>query len=106
MLAVQIRDGLDEPTSELLTLRATWMDPAMPSATQSAAAITQQVNAGILPADCDIALERLGYSRAEIDRIQEHRKQAAPSDVARLTDVLSRTQPDPQADTQPPPGRQ
>ncbi|MDO5066224.1 MAG: phage portal protein [Propionibacteriaceae bacterium] len=99
VLAIQIRDGLDEPSEEALSIRATWMDPAMPSATQSSAAVTQQVNAGILPADCDIALERLGYSRAEIDQIKAHRALAAPSDVARLADVLARTQPDPQADT-------
>lgn len=94
ILTVQVRDGLDEPTDELLSIRPTWMDPAMPSATQAAAAVAQQVNAGILPADSDIALERLGYSRAEIDRIQEHRRQAAPSDVARLADALTRQQPE------------
>lgn len=97
MLAIQIRDDLDTPGEELLSIRPTWMDPAMPSATQAAAAVTQQVTAGILPADSDIALERLGYTRPEIDRIREHRATATPSDVARLTDVLSRAQPDPQA---------
>lgn len=90
-LAIMIRDGLSEPPDAARRLQPTWLDPALPSLSQASAAVQQQVTAGILPADSDVTLERLGYDQPTIQRVQQHRRQAGPSDVARLTEALTRS---------------
>lgn len=90
-LALMVRDDLSEPSEAARRLQPTWLDPALPSLSQASAAVQQQVTAGILPADSDVTLERLGYDQPTIQRIQQHRRQAGPSDVARLTEALTRS---------------
>ena len=90
-LALMVRDDLSEPSEASRRLQPTWLDPALPSLSQASAAVQQQVTAGILPADSDVTLERLGYDQPTIQRIQQHRRQAGPSDVARLTEALTRS---------------
>lgn len=92
-LALMTRDGLEEPSPEARTLRPTWLDPALPSKQQAAAAVVAQVNAGILPADCDVTLEQLGYDKPTIERLRQHRAQAGPDALSQLAAAMNRQNP-------------
>lgn len=69
-LAVAVESGAD-PAS--VDVAVQWADPSTRSVAQEADAVTKLHAAGILPTS--IALERLGYSSAEIDRITTARNQ-------------------------------
>jgi hypothetical protein len=62
-------------------LQARWLKTE--SERQSAALeVTQQVTAGILPAESEVALERLGYTESEIQRIKAEQRAARGAQMA------------------------
>lgn len=67
---VMIRDGLTEPTDELLRLDTHWLNPALPSVVSASDAMVKQI--AVIPelAESDVALEQLGYTGADIMRIR------------------------------------
>lgn len=67
--AVQMRDGLDELPPELRRLRAKWRDPATPSRSQAADAMSKQIAAMPWIGETEVALEQLGYDRTTIERM-------------------------------------
>ena len=88
--AVQWRDNLAEPPAELKKLTPVWRDPSTPSRAQAADAVIKEISAGVLPADSDVALERLGYDPATITRIKEHRANSAPTGIDALAQAMAR----------------
>lgn len=67
--AVQLRDDLDEQPQELRRLRAKWRDPATPSKSQAADAMSKQIAAMPWIGETEVALEYLGYDRTTIERM-------------------------------------
>ena len=67
LIAVRTGKPIDQVEAEV-----SWADAATRSIAQEADAVTKLVQAGILPPS--IALERLGYSQAEITRIREAKR--------------------------------
>jgi hypothetical protein len=75
-MAVMVRDGLSEVPDELRLMRARFRNPATPTRSAAADAVTKLVQAGILPADSDVTLEMAGFDRTEIQRIQADRRRS------------------------------
>lgn len=74
--AIQIyNDGVLPEEIAMLTTK--WRDPATPTKGASAAWAKTLVEAGILPADSEVTLELVGFDQVTIDRIMQHRRQAA-----------------------------
>lgn len=70
-LAVLIRDGsLPDGANRMET---DWMDPAPKTPAATSDAIYKMVTSGALPATSGVTLQRLGFSPAEIDRIEQDR---------------------------------
>lgn len=67
-LALLIRDGSVPP--EAARLETDWMDPSPKTPAATSDAVYKQVTAGILPATSSVTLAKLGYSAAEIARIE------------------------------------
>lgn len=75
--ALMLRDGLSELPPEWLRLRAVWRDPSTPSLASAVDAAAKAV--AVLPqlADSDVLLEKMGYSRTDIDRIRADQRRSA-----------------------------
>lgn len=73
---VMLRDGLSEPSDELLALQARFVPPEIASPVSSADALIKL--SAVFPwlADSPVALERAGFSRPEIDRLLADKKSA------------------------------
>lgn len=74
--AVQIRDNLTAPPTELAGLGGRWRNPSTPSRSAATDAVMKQVTLGALPADSDVTLEQLGYDDTTVRRIQADRRRA------------------------------
>lgn len=62
------------PSPEWLSrVSSRWRDPATPTVAAATDAVTKQIDSGMVPADSDVALERAGYSDADIRRIRQER---------------------------------
>jgi hypothetical protein len=84
--AVMIYNDLTEVPEALKELHVRWADPATPSRAAMSDATLKLVQAGVIPADSDVALEMVGLSKADILRVKAHRQRAqAPN---RLSEVL------------------
>jgi hypothetical protein len=91
---VQMRDRLAVLPDELRGLGLRWRDPSTPSRAAATDAVMKQVQAGVLPADSDVALEQLGYDDTTIRRIQADRRRASGSAALRaITDAIAPTAP-------------
>ena len=73
LTGVQLRDGWAAPPAGLSKLAVRWRDPSTPSRAQATDAVMKQIAAGVLPADSDVAMEQLGYSQTDIERVRAHR---------------------------------
>lgn len=73
-LALMIQNGSGDIDPEYQSMETLWRDPAIATPAATSDAITKQVQEGILPATSIIALQRLGYSPAEIEIIVAERK--------------------------------
>lgn len=89
LTGVQLVEGLRQAPPELAGLAIRWHDPSTPSRAQSTDAVMKQIQAGVLPADSDVALEQLGYSETDIGRIRAHRA-AASDPLAMLAGAVTR----------------
>ena len=67
---VMLRDGLSEPSDELLRLDTKWGDAKRMSPTSKADAVVKQVSAIPELAETDVVLESLGYSGEQVRRIR------------------------------------
>lgn len=75
-LALTIANGGKMPTDSK-QIETIWAEAATPTPVASSTAIQQQVSAGILPPTSDVALERLGYTPLERERIRIDRERDA-----------------------------
>lgn len=76
LTGIQMRDNLPAVPEELRGLGVRWRDPSTPSRAQATDAVMKQVQAGVLPAASDVALEALGYDDTTIRRIAADRRRA------------------------------
>jgi hypothetical protein len=79
--ALMLRDNRSAVPAEWKKLRVNWQDPARPSQAARADAMAKQI--AVMPwlADSDVALEKLGYDKTEIERIQAHKRRSQASSV-------------------------
>ena len=71
-ILAQRHEDVEVPTPEFMaTISSRWRDPATPTVSAATDAVTKQIEAGALPRNSVVALERMGYSDADIRRIQQ-----------------------------------
>ncbi|WNN93653.1 portal protein [Arthrobacter phage CallinAllBarbz] len=91
--AVMLRDGLDAVPDELRTMRARFRNASTPTKAAQTQAVVEQVREGILPADSEVTLEELGYSKVTIQRIKSDRRRAQAGDrLSALREAVSARQ--------------
>lgn len=73
---VMIRDGLDAPPAGMGDLISKWKNPARPSVVSQSDAVVKQVTAIPELAQSQVILEELGYSDAQITRIEADLRRA------------------------------
>jgi hypothetical protein len=78
------------PVEQLPQVRTVWVPEETSTPAADTDAITKQVTAGIVPASSDVALEKLGYDREQVERIQLDRDAAPLSDAELLASALDR----------------
>lgn len=87
-LALAIANGGTVP-DDAKQIETIWADPATPTPVATSAAILQQVQAGVMPATSEVALEELGYTPLQVQRILSDRdKDAGLSILAELAQSL------------------
>lgn len=74
--AFMLANNLSDMPAELLKLRAKWRDPATPSKSSAADAITKQIAVFPWMADSEVALEQAGYDRTDIERLVADKRRA------------------------------
>ena len=85
-LALLVRDA--KLPEEFASARAMWRDAATPTRAAATDATVKLVQAGVLPADSDVALDRLDFSEVEKELLKvERRKAAATARLNALTGV-------------------
>lgn len=96
-LALMFANGGKLP-SDAVSIETIWADPQTPTPVATSAAILQQVQAGVLPPTSEVALEQLGYTPLERERIIADRaKDAALAILAELSQSI--TEKEARADT-------
>lgn len=78
----QLREKLDRLPPELLALRSKFRDPATPSRSAAADAVTKQVSVGILPPDSEVTYEQMGYDQTTIARLVADKRRTAGRQMA------------------------
>ncbi|MET7795650.1 phage portal protein [Streptomyces decoyicus] len=103
-LALWVRDG--EPPDKTRRIECVWRNPATPTVAAQADATVKLVQAGIIPADSDVALEMAGLTEGQRQRVAADRRrsagrQASSAVLDRLAALGSEpagsTAPDPEA---------
>lgn len=89
LTGVQIAENLTAVPAELNGLAVRWHDPSTPSRAQATDAVMKQIQVGAIPADSDVALEQLGYSATDVERIKAHRAQSSDP-LAMLAGAVTR----------------
>lgn len=82
-MALAIHDGTDYRT-ELdrgLTIQPKFRNPAMPSIVSQADAMTKMISALPWLADSDVALEELGFTDEQIQRLRSDRARSQSQDI-------------------------
>jgi hypothetical protein len=91
-LALWVRDGT--PPDKSRRIEAVWRNPATPTLAAQTDAAVKMVQAGILPADSDVALEMAGLTEDQRKRVAAERRRAQGRQVlASLTAAASSAQP-------------
>lgn len=86
-------DSAAELPSEAESMETVWRNPEIPTPVATTQSIHLQVQAGILSANSDVALEHLGYSPVEIKRIKAERAlDQGAQELAELADSLQAKQ--------------
>jgi hypothetical protein len=78
-LALWVRDG--EPPDKSRRIECVWRNPATPTVAAQADATVKLVQAGILPADSDVALEMAGLTENQRQRVTADRLRARGTSV-------------------------
>jgi hypothetical protein len=86
---VMLRDGLTEPTPELMALRANWANPAFTSPVTAADALVKLSTVFPWLGETEVALEYAGFSHPEITRLLADKQRAAAGSL--LDRVLATT---------------
>jgi hypothetical protein len=95
-LALWFRDG--EPPDKSKRIEAVWRNPATPTIAAQTDAVVKMVQAGILPADSDVALEMAGLSEAQRQRVAADRRRAqGRALIERLTQAAEGAPEEPEA---------
>lgn len=91
--AIMLRDGLTEAPPELMRLQAVWRDPSTPSQAAAADAMAKTVAALPWIAESEVVLEKMGYSRTDIDRIKADQRRSSVTQLlaAMRTPVQAQT---------------
>lgn len=74
-LALWVRDG--EPPDKTRRIECVWRNPATPTVAAQADATVKLVQAGIIPADSDVALEMAGLTEGQRQRVAADRRRSA-----------------------------
>ena len=74
-LALWVRDG--EPPDKTRRIETVWRNPATPTIAAQTDAAVKLVQAGMLPADSDVALEMAGLTEGQRRRVASERRRAA-----------------------------
>lgn len=75
ILAERVEGELVPSPEWMAGVSSKWRDPATPTVSAATDAVTKQISVGMLPANSEVALERAGYSDADIRRVQKERRQ-------------------------------
>jgi hypothetical protein len=75
---------------QLPPVKVTWMDPGTATPAATTDSVVKQVQAGILQATSDVALEALGYDQQRRQRIQDENRGVRASSV--VADLATRAQ--------------
>ena len=87
-LALWVRDG--EPPDASRRIETVWRNPATPTVAAQADATVKLVQAGIIPADSDVALEMAGLSENQRQRVRADRLRSRGTSVLdRLAGIAS-----------------
>jgi hypothetical protein len=78
-LALWVRDG--EPPDKTRRIETVWRNPATPTVAAQADATVKLVQAGIIPADSDVAMEMAGLTEGQRERVRADRVRARGSSV-------------------------
>lgn len=78
-LALWVRDG--EPPDKARRIECVWRNPATPTIAAQVDAVTKLVQANILPANSDVALEMAGLTEEQRQRVASERRRAAGGSV-------------------------
>lgn len=81
-MAAQVRDGVDAVPDELRRMEASFRPAHLPTVAEASDAMLKQVQAIPWIAESDVALERLGYSTTEIDRLLSTKRRAVSGSLA------------------------
>ena len=89
-LALTFANGGTLPDEQLLQIETMWADPQdAPTPQAASSSILQQVQAGVMPATSEVALQALGYTPLEIERILvDRQRDAGLSILAELAQSL------------------
>jgi hypothetical protein len=82
-LALLVRDG--EVPDDFSNVTVKWRDPATPTRSAAADEVSKLVGAGVLPADSEVVLDRIGLDPAEKAQVINERRKANASQ--RLADI-------------------
>lgn len=78
-LALWVRDG--EPPDKAKRIECVWRNPATPTIAAQTDAVVKLVQAGVLPADSDVALEMAGLTEGQRQRVVSDRRRSAGGSV-------------------------
>ena len=81
----------DVVPDEFANIKPKFANPAYPSMAAQAQSVMTLVQTGVLPADSDVTLERLGFDQTDIERIQaDRRRTAGRSAMAQIAEAVNR----------------
>ena len=87
-LALLVRDG--EVPADYSQVSTKWRDPATPTRSAAADEVVKLVGAGVLPADSEIVLDRIGLDPSEKAQITAERRRA--NAAQRIADIAAAVQ--------------
>jgi hypothetical protein len=82
------------PFDQLPRVQTIWADTATYAPAAITDAVVKKVQAGMVPADSDVALEEVGYDRVQVERIQQDRRRSNGSTALRaISQAVATGQP-------------
>lgn len=93
-LALKMKNGLRETPEDLKHITPIFRNPASPSISLAADWTMKAIAAGVIPADSDVALRRLGLNEAEVQSIKNHRSKSTSVDKLKALLSVAGVDPD------------